>query len=89
MKGEIFFGSFPAFSWTNTLHQVKSAVMHDQVSRIETVGKGSPVEGAISNLASRIIAFDSPDRVNLQLIEAEDIQLPDALDIPQRKLGFF
>jgi stage V sporulation protein K len=45
-------------------------------------------ERAIANLASRIVALEQPDRVTLQLLVADDIQSPDIMVVPEKKLGF-
>jgi stage V sporulation protein K len=45
-------------------------------------------ETAIANLATRIIRIDNPDRVNLELIEEEDVRVPEMIEIPEKKLGF-
>ncbi len=43
-------------------------------------------ERAINNLASRIVKLEHPERTSFQLIEADDIDVPESLS--EKKLGF-
>ena len=45
-------------------------------------------ELAIANLASRIVSLERPERANLQLIEASDVELPEGLTVPEKRMGF-
>jgi SpoVK/Ycf46/Vps4 family AAA+-type ATPase len=77
---------------TNAEVSLLSLFQDAYTKRDETFGNArfarNIFERAIANLASRIVTLEQPERANLQLIEDSDIQLPEALAVPEKRVGF-